>query len=221
MQQKNRKFVFVLVMSEISVRLYQFDRTGLQQFPKFNYHKNPLDFLSLLIGLTAADDEACGFDTSIVWKGLYRYMRSINEKKAPFEYKLDRVIPSQDFTGMGMFWWLAKDVRGTSLIIEETWRFADQQLVVELLDLIRGVDGVGQVLACEESFNTSQFRGPGSASTSVRPRVRSRIVFKGYENTLDKFKNRKEFLSGFRDAVAGTPYISALFFAGNTDACSS
>jgi hypothetical protein len=145
-------------------------------------------------------------------------MRSI-EKRAPFEYKLNRVIPSQEFTGMGTVWWLANDVRGTSLVIEETWRFADQQSGVELLDLIRGVDGVGEVLACEESFNTFQFRGPGSASTPVRPRVRFRIVFKGYENAIDKFKTRNEFLNGFRDVVAGTPYISTLLFTINSCFC--
>jgi hypothetical protein len=98
-------------------------------------------------------------------------------------------------------------------------RFADHQSGVELLDLIRGVDGVGEVLACEESFHTFQFRGTGSASNPVRPRVRFRIVFKGHENAIDKFKTRNEFLNGFRDAVAGTPYISTLLFTINSWSC--
>jgi len=200
-------------MSEISARLFQFDRTGLQQFPKFNYHKNPLEFLGLIIGLTAAGDEACGFDTSIVWKGTSRYMRNIDEKNGPFEYKLGGVITSLEFTGTGTFWWQANDIHGTSLTVEESWRFADQQSGEKLADLSRGLDGVGQVLAREESFNTSQFRVPGSAAnTPVRPRVRSRIVFRVYANTIDNFKSREQFLNAFRDVVAGMPSIFTLFF---------
>jgi len=213
MQQINRKFVFVLAMSEISARLFQFDRTGLQQFPKFNYHKNPLEFLHLIVGLTIADDEACGFDTSVVWKGTSRYMCNNDENHEPFEYKLVRAIASSDFTGRGTVLWQANDTHGISFTVEESWRFADQQSGEKLADLSRGLDGVGQVLTREESFNTSQFRGPGSAAnTPVRPRVRSRIVFRMYENSIDKFKSREQFLNAFRDAVAGTPSIFILFF---------
>ncbi|KIM47405.1 hypothetical protein M413DRAFT_416122 [Hebeloma cylindrosporum] len=204
MLQQNRKFVFVLVMSEITARLYQFDRTGLQQFRKFNYHKSALDFLRLVIGLLAADDEACGFDTSIFWKGDRRYIRNVHDKNGPFEYQLTSVNSSAEFTGIGTVRWLAQDVHGTSLIIEDTWPFADQESRDRLLDLIRGLDGVGEVLACEESFNTSQFREPGAADTSpIPPRVRCRIIFKEYKNSIDKFENRVEFLQALGDAVVG------------------
>jgi hypothetical protein len=72
-------------------------------------------------------------------------MRNIDKKNEPFEYKFDRVIPSQEL-GLSTFWWLANDVHGIPLIIEENWGFADQQSGDKLLDLIRA-DGVGRVLA--------------------------------------------------------------------------
>ncbi|KAJ7456962.1 hypothetical protein FB451DRAFT_599154 [Mycena latifolia] len=63
--QPNRVFVYVLTMSENTIRIVQFDRSGAQFSQAINYHHDPVFFMKFVVLFSSLHDELPGYDTSI------------------------------------------------------------------------------------------------------------------------------------------------------------
>ncbi|KAJ6488110.1 hypothetical protein C8R47DRAFT_1196270 [Mycena vitilis] len=73
--QHNRRFVYVPLMTDKTIRIIQFDRSGAQASQPINYHQDPIFFIQLVVLFTSLDEELLGYDTSIYWKNGKRMMK--------------------------------------------------------------------------------------------------------------------------------------------------
>ncbi|CAK5264388.1 unnamed protein product [Mycena citricolor] len=77
-QQANRSFVYVPLMTQKTLRPIRFDRSGVHYSPPFNFHRQPLLFIKLVSLFTSLDESLMGYDTSIYWKDNKRLMKMVD-----------------------------------------------------------------------------------------------------------------------------------------------
>ncbi|KAJ7672156.1 hypothetical protein DFH06DRAFT_87156 [Mycena polygramma] len=73
--QHNRRFVYVPLMTDKTIRVIQFDRSGAQASRPIDYHQDPIFFIQLVVLFSSLDEELLGYDTSIYWKNGKRMMK--------------------------------------------------------------------------------------------------------------------------------------------------
>ncbi|KAJ6488111.1 hypothetical protein C8R47DRAFT_507525 [Mycena vitilis] len=73
--QHNRCLVYVPLMTNKTIRVIQFDRSGAQASQPIDYHKDPVFFIQLVVLFSSLDEELLGYDTSIYWKNGKRMMK--------------------------------------------------------------------------------------------------------------------------------------------------
>ena len=210
-QQKNRRFVYSLIVTENNIQLFHFDRSGSFHTIRVNIHEEPAVIVRIVLGISSPNDQAVGFDTSVFWEGDTRYIKTLDENKAEIRYPLSN--PAASFSrrairGRGTICWKGHDEKGRPVIIKDAWRSKDRTPEWELLKEVKGLEGVGQMVAWEEDdLTTSKLRGFDLEKLSTfldfRDRIFSRITLEAYGKTIDHFQSREEFLYAFRDAVAG------------------
>jgi hypothetical protein len=94
-----------------------------------------------------------------------------------------------------------RDTKGNLFLVKEGWRSKNRIAEVDFLKAVKGLRGVGQMIAYEEGENISDLRG--SSDSSLRDRTWSRITLEAYGKPIYKFTSREQLLVAFRDAIAG------------------
>ncbi|KAL1664074.1 hypothetical protein GGF50DRAFT_55590 [Schizophyllum commune] len=64
-QQYNRDSVFGFIMTETTLRVHQFDRSGAMSSLRLNYHEEPAYFVHALRTIISSDPAAIGYNTTI------------------------------------------------------------------------------------------------------------------------------------------------------------
>lgn len=206
-------FVYAVILTEKRVRLYQFDRSGVQYSALINIHDNPSHFVRILLGVASPDAEKVGFDPNVKWEGKCRVLYTLDENGIKIRYNLTSAKP--------LFWRRAIRGRGTQChavtgpdgekrLVKEAWRSKDRTPEWQFLEEAKGLAGVGQMIAHEETkYTTAKHRGIDMSSFVDEPnpafhdRIFSRTTLQAYGEPIDRFEARLQLLYAFRDAIAG------------------
>ncbi|KAJ7207117.1 hypothetical protein GGX14DRAFT_698273 [Mycena pura] len=226
-QQPNRLFVYVPLMTQTTLRVIQFDRSGAHASSTFDYHQNPILFIKLVLLFSSLDEELLGYDTSIFWRGGYRFMEvvpdeiwdatasywRINEEKKKMEFEILGGAPffvRKTIRSRGTVCWRVK-YGDEELLVKDYWmadgRTAEWKFLQEVADIKSGIAH----MHCfnNERYSTYGLRewktGPILSTTDhpVAKRMLMRIVLNMYGSTLEKAPSALRLLSAVRDIVCG------------------
>ncbi|KAJ2912077.1 hypothetical protein MD484_g8335, partial [Candolleomyces efflorescens] len=219
--QPNRLFVRILVVSEQHVRLFHFDRSGVQYTPLLNFHGNPHIFVRLVLGLSSPEESDIGLDESIKWttRNGRKVSGTLETRAANNEfvvYPLTAINPlfSNGNIRSRTVCWSARDpTTGESLVVKDSWRSEERMSEHLFLQDAVGVAGVVQMVACEpDRRNTKSLRGLGNLTPAgFRNRIETRMVIKAYGKSIKKYASAKQLFCALRDAIAGMDPFAILF----------
>ncbi|KAJ3515155.1 hypothetical protein NLJ89_g1935 [Agrocybe chaxingu] len=210
-QQGNRRYVYSLVMTESRALLLQFDRNGALRSKDVDIHKEPQDFLYLILLVCSPDCSILGFDTTVYWKGNKRCIKTLSEENKYIEYEImdKQYCPfafGKNFGGRGTACWLVRDSSGRRRVIKDAWHRRTRRAENEMLESVKGIKGVCQMIASEkEKLTISGLRGMRNKPLpeGLEDKVFRRLILEAHGKPIWQFRNRKQFLGAFRDAVAG------------------
>ncbi|KAJ7510469.1 hypothetical protein B0H11DRAFT_2269833 [Mycena galericulata] len=157
-QQPNRRFVYVPLMTGKVIRILRFDRAGCYYSQRINYHTNAVFFVKLVILLSSFNEELLGFDTSIYWKDGQRFMKMTpaevfnkttkvwepNTKELVFKLEDKPVFSRRTIRSRGTVCWSA-EYEGQKFIVKDYWRADGRARESSFLKELTGVKGVGQM----------------------------------------------------------------------------
>lgn len=217
--QPNRRFVRVLVISESHIRLFHFDRSGVQYTPLLDFHEDPHTFVRLVLGLSSPDELDIGFDASIQWtiEGGRKVGGTIRTRWADLQdiiYPLAQIEPfffRGSISGRSTTCWKVRDSEtNEELLVKDMWRSEDRISEHTFLQDAIGLPGVVQMVNCEpDRCETKSLRGFGEDSPAkFRNRIESRIVIKSYGKSVDRYTSAKQLFCALRDAIAGKTFCA-------------
>lgn len=229
-QQPNRRFVRNLLITEEVCHLYHFDRSGGQYTPPINIHEDPVTFIRLVLGLSAADENVLGLDSSIRWEveqgqRVSGTITVTDVDRVDTVYRLNELEPvfrRYDIRGRGTIGWRATAPDGREVFIKDYWRPEDGVAEYEILRDVLGVDGAVQLRNYEvNEHRTGQIRANGSDGWSLdgfHSRTSTRIVTDAYGHSILSFTSQTELVAAIRDVIKGrqiTPRLSSAFLLTN------
>ncbi|KAJ8114069.1 hypothetical protein ONZ43_g4995 [Nemania bipapillata] len=133
--QPTRRFVLAFTLCGDWMRLWEFDRLGGIASEKFNINKDGQRFVSTILGFLWMDDEALGFDPTIIKSKHQQYIEIQQDTKAE-RLILDKVIrPAHSIVGRATVCWkayLEKD-KSKPFVIKDSWQFPERDEEGELL----------------------------------------------------------------------------------------
>ncbi|RXW19650.1 hypothetical protein EST38_g6201 [Candolleomyces aberdarensis] len=194
--------------------LFHFDRSGAQHTPLFNIHDEPRTFIRLILGLCAVDERTLGLDITVQWsvgaegRKERGTVNTLGPDKSIVSYDLQ--MEEQPFVrtglrGRGTICWAVKNAKGERFIIKDYWMSGGQTTEFELLEEVKGLRGVCQMVSYEPSrAQTNDFRGKTDEleQNAFCNRTAIRIVMKAYGPTLESFSSVEQVLAALRDAIA-------------------
>ncbi|TFK23561.1 hypothetical protein FA15DRAFT_567536, partial [Coprinopsis marcescibilis] len=215
-------FARSLILSETRVQQYQYDRAGVVHSDLFDFHKDPVPFVKLILGLISSDPDMAGFDKTITWKQVNNGMgqmkavgqlRTVDDKKNPVTYDIIGNQPSfirEGLVGKATVTWDVRDKAGNEYVVKDSWRAnlghcpEEEQRAKEheLLASAKGVVRVGQIFAHEDLCSVMDFR-PRDVTGTFMNRTKSRITMKKYGPTVENFRSVREVLWALHDALDG------------------
>ncbi|KAJ2914086.1 hypothetical protein MD484_g6319, partial [Candolleomyces efflorescens] len=219
-QQPNRQFVRALLLTENSVRLFHFDRSGVMYTPFIDIHKDPYTFIRLVVGLNSLDESALGLDTSIQWrvKGGRKVggtLTAVTADNTKIKYQLSKVDPVatlHDIRGRATQCWEVSDPKtGVYYLVKDCWRAEDRVPEHVYLEDARGLPGVVQMISFESNrAETRHFRGDNAIDyEGFHNRVATRTVMDSYGPSIEEFRSVKELLYALRDAINGHMHLNS------------
>ncbi|KAI0467628.1 hypothetical protein F4859DRAFT_525055 [Xylaria cf. heliscus] len=173
--QPTRRFVLVFTLCRSWMRLWEFDRLGGIASERFNIHKYGQCFLSTVLGFLWMDDEAVGFDATIIKSVNGQYIEIKRDIKTE-RLVLDKLIgPAHSIVGRAttcLKAYLEGD-KSRSFVIKESWQFPE-------------CDEEGKLLSAS----------PTKAGNEPLPnRIYRRIVLSNYGEPICKASSRAALLS--------------------------
>ncbi|KAJ3539452.1 hypothetical protein NMY22_g4727 [Coprinellus aureogranulatus] len=210
-EQPNRYFVRSLVLTEKHLRLVHFDRAGAEITPVIDIHRNPNILIRLVAGLSSGDERRLGIDTSIQWaissgrkvEGMLTTNGPTGELKTyPI---LDRIPTSRHSTfSRGTTCWRVQDPDTfEELVVKDSWRPDDLRPEHQLLELVKGIPGVVQMVSYQTGRGETRDMRCPSAKGQYRNRVATRVTMKAYGSPIECFTSPHQVLCALRDAIAG------------------
>lgn len=209
--------------------VYHFDRSGVHIAPPFDIHKNPETFARVLLSIASLKEEVLGLDTAAQWtigedgrrnKGTITVTEPSGVK---LKYRLIKNDPeSRRYTlrGRGTTCWRARlvDKEGVEskedVIIKYSWQSDGRLDEHELLEEVKGLKGVGQMVTHgRNGWQTKEGRLNDSKNVlpaEFRNRTHTCVVLQGYGQSITHFENEIQLLEAFRDAIAGKSLHSPL-----------
>ncbi|KAJ2914089.1 hypothetical protein MD484_g6304, partial [Candolleomyces efflorescens] len=212
--QPNRIFVRVLLLNGPSLRLFHFDRSGVQYTPFLDIHSDPHTFIRLVLGLSSPDETDIGLDTSIQWQRLCGRkisgtLTTRGSDGTDVVYPLLSINPffsRSDIFGRCTTLWSVSDPRtGEALLVKDLWRSEGQASECIYLEEARGIPGVVQMVSCEaDRGQTKNLRClTGDLLENFGNLVNTRLVMKRYGEPISEFTSAMQLLCILRDAIAG------------------
>ncbi|KAJ7056656.1 hypothetical protein C8F01DRAFT_357602 [Mycena amicta] len=217
-QQPNRRFVYVDLITPDVFRVLQFDRAGCYYTMPIDYHEDAAFFVKTVLLGSALNEELAGFDTSVYWENGKRKLRFISdelynpdtnqweENTADMVFDLDDnvnfVRPS--IRGRGTVCWSGEHL-GRRYIVKDYWRTDGRDCESEYLKDLTGVRGVGQMFAFQNNRQSLlQNRGLASGVATEDPSFSDhwfmRIVTLEYGPTL-KYAEPRELVQAIIDVA--------------------
>ncbi|KAF7300648.1 hypothetical protein HMN09_00950300 [Mycena chlorophos] len=231
-QQPNRNFVRIPLITAETFRLVHFDRGGVHAAAPFNYHTNPVLFAQLIFLLTSLNEEQVGYDTSIRWEDGSRCiivnassqwseldgawhmqprvlrLRVVGDPTRP-------VFSRPTIRSRGTKCWVVRD-GDQEFYVKDYWMSRQQSPESKFLADIRGIFGVAEMHAWQDNIATvygqrlhesdkleATFSDDPSKKDVVDDRVLMRLVLKRYAGTLNEAATAVHLLSAVRDIVVG------------------
>ncbi|RXW17451.1 hypothetical protein EST38_g8398 [Candolleomyces aberdarensis] len=198
-QQPNRRFVRLLILSGEHFRLFHFDRSGVQYTPLVNFHDDPHTFVRVVLGLSSPDESDIGLDSSIQWtiengQKVSGTLRTHTSEGQEVVYPLSSVEPF-------FFSWIT----GEELVVKDSWREDDRVSEHVYLEDALGIPGLVQMVSCEpDRGQTKDLHGFGDTiPAGFHNRVETRIVMKSYGKSIQYFTSAMQVVCALRDAIAG------------------
>ncbi|KAJ7510460.1 hypothetical protein B0H11DRAFT_1846362 [Mycena galericulata] len=211
-QQPNRRFVYVPLMTGKVIRILRFDRAGCYYSQRINYHTNAVFFVKLVILLSSFNEELLGFDTSIYWKDGQRFMKMTPAEELVFKLEDQPVFSRRTIRSRGTVCWSA-EYEGQKFIVKDYWRADGRARESSFLKELTGVKGVGQMFTfADDRESIRAGRGFTKAddimvsdrqAQHVLDRWLTRLVLPKYGETLEKARSARQLLCALRDIVAG------------------
>ncbi|KAI1463748.1 uncharacterized protein F4812DRAFT_446286 [Daldinia caldariorum] len=133
--QPTRRFVLAFTLCGSWMRLWEFDRLGGIASEKFDINKDGHRFVSTILGFFWMDDEALGFDPTIIKSEHQQYIEIRQDTKTE-RLILDKVIRSaHSIVGRATICWRAysEGDKSRPLVIKDSWQFPERDEEGELL----------------------------------------------------------------------------------------
>ncbi|KAI1362296.1 hypothetical protein F5Y08DRAFT_341741 [Xylaria arbuscula] len=133
--QPTRRFVLAFTLCGDWMRLWEFDRLGGIASEKFNINKDGQRFVSTILGFLWMDDEALGFDPTIIKSEHQQYIEIQQDTKSE-RLILDKVIRSaHSIVGRATICWKAylEGDKSKPFVIKDSWQFPERDEEGELL----------------------------------------------------------------------------------------
>lgn len=220
--QPNRYFVRSLIFTQTRVRLVHFDRAGAEITPPIDFHQKPETLVRLVAGLSSTTERILGIDDSVQWaiidgrkeKGTLRTTGPNGDWK---EYPiLERIpTPRESIFGRATTCWRVQDPDTLEeLVVKDSWRPDDRPPEHELLELVKGIPGVVQMVSYEVGRGETKDMRCLSTLNKYQNRVSTRVTMKSYGPSIDSFTSTLQVLCAIRDAIAGIPPSIFIVYCG-------
>lgn len=217
--QPNRRFVRLITLSGSHLRLFHFDRSGVQYTPPFNIHHDPHTFVRLVLGLSSPNESDLGLDTSIQWtiENGCKVSGTLTTRAAnntEMVYPLVQVEPSfarSDIFGRCTTCWKISDpITGEELLVKDSWRSCDKIPEYVYLKKALNIPGVAQMVSHDpDRGQTKDFRAFTHIPADFGNRIDTRVIMKCYSPTVTKFTSARQLLCTLRDAISGEWFHAA------------
>lgn len=161
-------------------------------------------------------NDSSGFDDSLHWttgRGGARTggtLKTVDGDNNVVQYELVLREPPfnrSSIQGRGTVSWHVIDCKSKRrLLVKDYWMSEGRIPELELLNEVKGLQGVSQMVSFEEMRGqTKDFRGDTEAfdPKKFRNRIAVRIVLETYGRSIDELTSAEEFLGATRDAIAG------------------
>ncbi|KAJ2914096.1 hypothetical protein MD484_g6317, partial [Candolleomyces efflorescens] len=212
--QPNRRFVRTLFLTGHLLRLFHFDRSGVQYTPPLDVHEDPYTFVRLVLGMSSPNEADIGLDTSIRWtvengRKIAGTLTSRGEDDVELVYPLLDIEPCFSrsvFRGRCTTCWrVSHPITGEELLVKDSWRSEDRTSEHVFLRMARGIPGVAQMISCEPGRGeTKDLRSFGlETPDSFHNRIETRVIVQFYHQPISKFSSAGELLCSLRDAMEG------------------
>ncbi|TFK61121.1 hypothetical protein BDN72DRAFT_965343 [Pluteus cervinus] len=205
-EQPNRLKVYAVLLSESTMWLIQYDRSGITYSAPCDIHEDPHTFIRVILGLASSETQV-GFDTSIFWQKGKRWIRTKNQKGRSVVYLVKGNGPIDNrhvLVGRATRCWRVIDpYTNKEYVLKETWRLVGDEPETNLLEVVRGLPGVGQLVAVEgdSAKTTAHFRGGSHSRSLPTDRIWCRLTLDAYGECLENFTNGLQLLEAYRDIV--------------------
>lgn len=166
----------------------------------------------MVAGLSSAEEGLLGIDDSIQWiivsgrkdKGTVTATNASGVTKV-YPIIEEIAIPRDSIRGRATTCWRVEDPdTREELVIKDSWRPDDHTAEYELLELVKGITGVVQMVSHESSRRETKDLRCASTTGQYKNRVYERVIMKAYGGPLESFKTVLQLLCAIRDAIAGT-----------------
>ncbi|KAJ6468338.1 hypothetical protein C8R45DRAFT_838023 [Mycena sanguinolenta] len=223
-QQPNRRFVYVPIMTNEVLRVIRFDRARAYYSQRIDYHKEAIFFVKLVLLLSSFNEDLLGFDTSIHWRNGRRCLKMTppeiydkeskswrsNTVESLFELENEPLFSRRTIRSRGTVCWSAK-YQGQSYIVKDYWCAEGRAAESDFLKQLTGVPGAAQMFTFErdrESIktqrgfdNAEEMQSDGKEHKPVLGRSLMRVVLPRYGETLEKAESAHQLLCAIRDIV--------------------
>ncbi|KAF9547688.1 hypothetical protein CPC08DRAFT_605866, partial [Agrocybe pediades] len=174
-------------------------------------NEEPVRFVRLILGVCSPSCADAGFDTDIYWsKDGVRFIETLdaNQKKAIYRIKNGRPYYYREtIFGRGTVCWAVDE----GLLVKDQWASAERTPESDLLEKVKGLPFVGQMVAFVTGTSTAKLRGFDNYENEVsetdkkrfRNRFFRRVTLKNGGKPLEDFKTPEEVLYALRDVVQG------------------
>ncbi|KAJ7058512.1 hypothetical protein C8F01DRAFT_292491 [Mycena amicta] len=171
-QQANRNFVRIPLITRNTLRVVHFDREGPHASPPFDYHEQSgaVLLVKLILLFNSLDEAEVGYDTSIFWENGERYITLeapsfwnghawVAREGGPINLQIagDPLTPiffRRTIRSRGTKCWLVEDPNDSNVqwYVKDDWMAGRRTCESEFLKEVRGVHGVGEMYYWQDSL---------------------------------------------------------------------
>ncbi|KAJ6577466.1 hypothetical protein B0H19DRAFT_932671 [Mycena capillaripes] len=208
-KQPNRLFVYAPIMTGKTIRVLQFDRSGVQVSRTIDYHQKPIFFIMLIVLFSSLDEALIGYDTSTTWRAgrCVITMFDILDQNGKVAEDPQPLFARRTIRSRGTVCWRVR-YGNRELLVKDYWGVDARVRESEFLKELAGIKGIGQMFAfTNERYSTFSLRGfkAGSRVLSdtqhlVPNRVFTRLALQMYGLTLNAATSARQLLCRHRDA---------------------